>query len=331
MLLATLVTVLWLAVLPAAASAHGVISIGSGTLSYRSEDTGAASRLEVRASVAAIRIYDPGTFGGMQAPAQCRPGRTDPSGNPVEFTCPATGLSDLGIDVEGAEDVVDSTGPFRQRIDGGFGADRIRAGDAAANVSGGEGNDVLETGAADDTVDAGPGSDTLATGGGADLLTTADGERDQVRCGDGADQVNADTVDVVDPDCELVQRSFVAPPQTSTEGDGTAPVLRVRTRSTQRLSRGRPFVTATANETGSVSASAYLELSGVTTRIAATTRKVTRDKALRLSFRLSAAQLKRVRRAVDRGRRARLVVRIDATDAAGNSSRVKTVRVRLRR
>ena len=106
---------------PATASTHAVTSIGNGQLSYRSEDTGSASRLGARASFAAITVYDPGTFGSLQASAQCQPGRTDANGNPAEFTCPATGISELALYVGGDGDVVDSTGPFRQRVDGEFG------------------------------------------------------------------------------------------------------------------------------------------------------------------------------------------------------------------
>ena len=75
---------------PGTGWAHAVFSLGGGALFYRSEHAGSASRLEIRSTLACVTAFVPGTFGGMQAPISCQPGRTDANGSPVEFTCPAT-------------------------------------------------------------------------------------------------------------------------------------------------------------------------------------------------------------------------------------------------
>jgi hypothetical protein len=60
------------------------------------------------------------------------------------------------------------------------------------------GADLLEGGPARDVIDGGPGNDRV--------VAQYDGARDTVRCGAGADLVNADLLDTVAPDCELVGR-----------------------------------------------------------------------------------------------------------------------------
>lgn len=313
---------------PASASAHAVITISDGTLQYFSEDTGSASRLEVRVSGLSVGIYDPGTFGGMQAPFSCRPGRTDARGQIAEYTCPAGGLQQLRVFVEGDEDHVDIAGPLRRYVDGGYGADRIRTGDGPAEVLAGPGNDDIATGLADDLVTPGPGADVLDTGAGADRVDSADGERDRIRCGDGADTVAADTVDEVDGSCESVTRRLLAPPAASAEGDTTAPRLAVRAASRQRASA--VSLTASASEAGTISVSAYLAAGGIRSRIAVLERAVRAGRRTRLPLRLTARQRSRVRRDLARGRRPFVAVRVAATDRAGNAGRVRSLRIRLR-
>ena len=74
---------------------------------------------------------------------------------------------------------------------------------------GASGTDLLSGGPGADTVDAGPGNDRIAV--------QYDGARDSVRCGGGADLVNADLVDRVTLDCELVGRRLSRDPYTGDE------------------------------------------------------------------------------------------------------------------
>ena len=75
------------------------------------------------------------------------------------------------------------------------------------------GRDVLLGRSGADYLNGGSGPDTMAGGPGADLVLAAyDGSRDTVACGAGVDVVNADLVDAVAPDCELVGRRLSRDP-----------------------------------------------------------------------------------------------------------------------
>ncbi len=64
-----------------------------------------------------------------------------------------------------------------------------------------------------DYLDGGQGRDTMDGGPAADLVLAAyDGSPDTVRCGAGADVVNADLIDAVARDCELVGRRLSQDP-----------------------------------------------------------------------------------------------------------------------
>ncbi len=80
-------------------------------------------------------------------------------------------------------------------------------------ILGMRGNDTLLGGSGDDRLDGGPGNDVLTGGAGADRILggpgsdtiyAADGERDVIDCGDGADRAIVDSVDIV-KNCEVVQ------------------------------------------------------------------------------------------------------------------------------
>ena len=69
-----------------------------------------------------------------------------------------------------------------------------------------------------DVLDGGPGRDLLDGGPGADRIAAQyDGARDVVRCGGGADIVNADLADAVAGSCELVGRRLSRDPYTDPE------------------------------------------------------------------------------------------------------------------
>ena len=103
-------------------------------------------------------------------------------------------------------------------------ADAIQAGAEAQSVVALSGNDLVHGEAGNDAIDGGPGDDVLYgdTGndlvvGGADVdrlyggrgddrLRSRDAWRDAVACGPGRDIVEADRVDLVAADCEVVRR-----------------------------------------------------------------------------------------------------------------------------
>jgi hypothetical protein len=109
---------------------------------------------------------------------------------------------------------------------GNGGDDVLRGADGTDTLDGGAGNDDLDGGFNDDVITGGPGSDRIAgdrRGGdcgplwckypyGNDTIEARDGERDTIMCGFGEDVVNADAADVVDADCETVNRGGAPTP-----------------------------------------------------------------------------------------------------------------------
>ena len=104
------------------------------------------------------------------------------------------------------------------RVVGTAGADRLIGTPRADTILGREGRDRLVGRAGTDFLSGGPGSDVVDAGPGADrIVAQYDGARDIVRCGPGSDLVNADLVDRVAADCELVSRRLSRDPYTGPE------------------------------------------------------------------------------------------------------------------
>ncbi|WP_445150784.1 hypothetical protein [Baekduia sp. Peel2402] len=123
-------------------------------------------------------------------------------------------------------------------IRGGLGNDDLNGADGAEKLDGGPGDDHLDGGFGDDVITGGPGKDNISgdlkAGDcgplwckypyGNDIINAQDGEIDSIVCGFGTDVVNADANDVVDRDCETVNRAG-APATgtpTNTTNQGTA-------------------------------------------------------------------------------------------------------------
>lgn len=108
------------------------------------------------------------------------------------------------------------------RLSGAGGADVLRGSDRHGDaIDGGAGDDDISGGFGDDTLVGGPGRDAIAGdrplrcneihcdlggGSGNDTIEARDGEVDSIVCGPGSDRVVADADDVVDGDCEVVER-----------------------------------------------------------------------------------------------------------------------------
>ncbi len=136
------------------------------------------------------------------------------------------------------------------------GADRLRGSDHSGDrLDGGDGDDDLAGGLGDDTVVGGPGRDLLAgdrplrcnelhcdyASGGNDTIEARDGEVDSISCGLGSDRVIADADDVVDADCESVERPDRAHQEPQPRRDGRA---RAGTRATVALGGRAPRLAA---------------------------------------------------------------------------------------
>jgi Ca2+-binding RTX toxin-like protein len=323
------------ALTPAGAAAHSLVRSNGGQVNYLSEDATSLNTLTIRLTGDEIELRDPTVDGGMD-PGPCRPGEVTEDANSwiIQTFCGRSGIAGLRVDVGEREDTATITVPVPVSLLGGPGADRLTTGLAADRVDGGDGNDRVDAGAGDDTVDGGLGTDTLAGGAGADLLRTADGLPDRIACGEGADRVEADTVDAVEADCESVTRSAVAPPPEGAAGDDTtAPVVRAGASTLQRVGRSaRVRLFATSSERGFVAASGFLDVAGLALPLQSDRRRVrVAGGGVQLTVRLKGRALRETRRALRRGKRTVVRMRVVATDAAGNSAAVTAPRVRLRR
>ena len=99
--------------------------------------------------------------------------------------------------------------PGNDRLLGTPRADVLRGLGGSDRLAAGRGTDFLQGGAGRDTHDAGAGDDLVAT--------SYDGARDVVRCGAGLDVVNADLLDAVARDCEVVGRRLSRDPYTTAD------------------------------------------------------------------------------------------------------------------
>ena len=103
--------------------------------------------------------------------------------------------------------LVGTDGP--DRLVGTMGSDSIFGRGGSDLIFGLAGNDFLHGGPGRDLLDGGPGDDRI--------MAAYDGARDTVRCGPGLDVVNADLLDTVAADCELVGRRLSRDPYTNPE------------------------------------------------------------------------------------------------------------------
>jgi len=113
----------------------------------------------------------------------------------------------LGATAATARTIVGTAGS--DRLVGTPRADALRGLAGNDELSGAAGADFLQGGAGRDSVDGGAGNDRIAV--------EYDGARDTVTCGPGADLVNADLLDRVAGDCELVGRRLSRDPYTNPE------------------------------------------------------------------------------------------------------------------
>jgi hypothetical protein len=164
------------------------------------------------------------------------------------------------------------TTPVTMRGNGGN--DILKTGDGADTIDGGAGDDELDAGFGDDTIVGGPGRDRISAdtaGGdcgplwckypyGNDQIDARDGEVDSIVCGFGTDAVLADSVDIVDKDCETVTRSSVAAPAptpapTAGQNPPTLDPSIVKVKLSRALAHGLT-VHVTAPEAGRLNATA---------------------------------------------------------------------------
>ncbi len=326
---ATALALLIVAVLPQTAQAHSLVRPGGAVISYLSQDATSLNTLTVGPSAGRIEFTDPTVDGGID-PGGCTPG-TVSGGFITQAFCPASGVARVRIDLGEREDTATVSLAIPVTILGGPGADRLTGGAAADELSGGDGNDGLGGGDGDDTIDGELGIDDLDGGSGADRLLTRDGLADVVRCGDGADVVDADALDEVAADCEAVSRTATEAPVGSGGDEPGRPSLEVGAETVQRPGASRRVrVYASSSEPGAVSASGFVEIAGLLLPLKTDRRRVRVGGAgVALTAKLSRKRWGQARRALQRGQRVIVRLGVVATDVAGNSSKRDAPPVRL--
>ena len=322
-----------LAATPAAAGAHSIVRVTGGELSYQSLDATSLNSLRIQPSGNEIQIRDPTVDGGMD-PGPCRPGEVTNDANAwiIEVFCPRSIVDRARIDVGEREDTASVALPIPTTLLGGPGADNVSGGDAADNVGGGDGNDSVGGGAGNDAVDGGSGTDSLDGGPGDDKLGARDGSADRVTCGDGNDEVTADSFDDVAGDCESILRASVPASTDTLADDGKPPKVAAGGSTRQRIGRrGRIRVLATSSEPGFAAASGFIDIAGLALPLKSDRKRIAVGGAgVTLTVKLSRSQLRQARRALKRRRRVSVRLGVVATDLAGHSSAVRAPRIRLR-
>jgi hypothetical protein len=329
---ALLATALWVCggLLPGSAAAHSLVRPAGAVVSYLSADATSLNTLRVGVNGNRIEFRDESVDGGMD-PGSCTPGDIDGSGYIIQTFCPLGGVQRVRVDLGEREDSATVALPVAATVLGGPGADRITSGGSADELGGGEGNDALDGGDGDDVLSGDQGVDALVGGPGSDRIAARDGEVDSVNCGNGADTVDADTVDQVAADCENVARAFTAAPVTGAD-DGKPPLLEAGASVLQRLGRSRTVrVYATSSERGAVSASGGLTIGGLTLPVKTIDRERIRvaGGGAVLTYRVRGRHWRETRRALRRGRRVILRLGVVATDRAGLSTERRAPAIRL--
>jgi hypothetical protein len=341
--------------LPASAAAHSVVIIQGNDILYTSEDAVSNNKLFIDETATAIRFRDREADTGMSGPAGCTVGDTDTNGYSYELTCPKTGILRTTVDLGPNEDQLLATvTTIRVGVTGVSGADNLKIlGSTSDLLAGEQGNDVLDGGEGDDSLDggdgvdlltgaggndtiqAGAGADSVDAGAGDDIVNVPDGSPDKVVCGTGIDTVRADTVDDVAGDCEKVERVFIAPPaDEGTADDKTKPVVKSGGSTSQRVSKRKRTVrvAASLSEKGEVSASGFLDAGGLNTPVKTKSYKVdVAGGGVTIVIKLSNRQMKLILRDLGKRRRVTLRVNVVGSDAAGNSTVAKTLKIKLRR
>ena len=321
--------------LPASAAAHSLVRIGGDAVSYLSADATSLNTLEVRMAGGRIEFSDRTVDGGID-PGTCDPGAITEDANAwiIQVFCSRERITNARIDLGEREDRATIALAMPVTLLGGPGSDTLRTGPAADRVQGDDGNDDLAGGPGADVLDGGLGFDVLRGDEGDDEIKVADGLLDRVECGTGRDKVEADTLDDVAIDCEDIARRPVVPPADAGGGtdDRTGPAVQAGGRTLQRLGRGRIRMLATSSERGFLAASGFLDVGGISVPLQSDRRRVpVAGGGVQLNVRLRGSRLRRCRTAVRRGRRCSIRMWAVGTDLAGNSTRARSIRIRLRR
>ena len=333
---AALTAIAALAVAPARAAAHAFLGPDGDSLTYIAPDATSKNTLSVRSAGTQIEFHDPTVDGGID-PGACTPGELgdDPLFGEViiQAFCPATGVRAVRVYLGEREDSATVALAITAVIYGGPGADRISGGSGADELGGEQGDDTVAGGDGPDVLIGGRGVDDVSGDSGDDDIRVRDGIRDIVRCGAGADTVDADTLDEIDGDCESVTRTQTTARAPSTGTDRTAPRISADAPARQRIGRTRRIrIFARSTEGGSVAASGTLNIAGLRVPLNVVHRSVTSaNQRVGLTVTLTQQHWRRALSSLRRNRAVTARLDVVATDRAGNSRKARTLSIRLLR
>jgi len=224
----------------------------------------------------------------------------------------------LGIDGDVVGTDAAETLEFHQttravRIDAAGGDDVIQGGEGNDVVNGGPGNDDVDASFGDDVIDPGPGRDTVFAdlrGGdcgplwckdpyGNDVVNARDGEVDSIDCGVGTDKVIADADDVVNANCETVERAGGPVPRGGDQPRGAAPRGGGATARVKAARLGRALAHGLVVRVGGVKAGAKLRLTARSGKrvVASGSAKAGRGSTATVTLRFTKAARRSLRRA----------------------------------
>jgi hypothetical protein len=140
----------------------------------------------------------------------------DSSSDPLVTTLDLTEVEDVTGSTAGGDRLIGDDANNALRVDG-IGAP------VGSTIEGGGGNDYVIGGEHRDILTGGPGADSIQGWAGDDTLHgSGDTEWDQLHCGDGTDDGDADVGDLVDISCENVTGATTPPPPVD-DGDDDDP------------------------------------------------------------------------------------------------------------
>ena len=199
-----------------------------------------------------------GTAVSTGAGAAASPCTTLIRGTAASETLTATAAGTRLLGLEGNDRITGGAGA--DCIDGGPGDDRLSGRGGADTLTGGPGADMLSGGAGGDTLSDAPeryepdvragDKNRLTAGGGADRVETANGRRDLVHCGPGADLAIADREDRL-AGCERKRLLRSPLPQAAPPVGRRQQMFMVRFRAIEEVaSQGEHFSIAVSGPSG---------------------------------------------------------------------------------
>ncbi len=230
---------------------------------------------------------------------------------------------------DGDDEIITRSQDNTRVLNGLAGNDKLEGGYGTEEIDGGAGDDAISGGYGHDTIVGGPGKDVINGDGGNycgwytcsvpfgnDTIKARDGEVDQIECGVGEDNVEADTIDVVAASCEKVDKAGGTTPGGDKGGDkgqggGDGAAVGFKLAGKASLRSGTAF---TVNCAGACEVRGQLLYKGKA--VGSGKKTALAAGAVKVGVKLSKAGKKRVKRL----KKAKLTLKVTIKDAAGKTT-----------